>query len=541
MAAARHVLIKCGSGEIDGHAFCLGLDSIRNLTNQVTFLIRRAIFRSGHMPKRQGRILLNICSLGELIDMYHSHKATRLHDKVYALFGMCSDDLTAAGLEPNYTLRWKKLMRRVVKFILGNHVSVDTWNDKERAVIKLKGSVLGRVSEVQTDDSSSRQTLEATFNTSEQLGHIRSGSARWTLPTSAKLIQQGDIICLLQGASKPTIVRLRKDHFAIVMIVADPPTHIQTEASAVKWSELSQSAAFTREFLLVWDWQISSEEFQDPGKYNSYMQTNRLQLDVKTGLKYRLNNATKIWYISLILGDLGEYKEAEGRFRVAVEDYKREIKEEHGHELQSRYGLTPLCWAAGNGYNVIVDLLLTKDEISRDLKDSQYGRTPLSWAAGNGHEAVVKLLLETGKVDVDSKDRQYGRTPLSWAAENGNKAVVKLLLETGKVEVDSKDEYSQTPLSWAAGNGHEVVVKLLLETSKVKVDSKDKRSQTPLSRAAGNGHEAVVKLLLETGKVEVDSKDEGYGRTPLSWAARNGHEAVVKLPLETRERARSRS
>jgi hypothetical protein len=96
-----------------------------------------------------------------------------------------------------------------------------------------------------------------------------------------------------------------------------------------------------------------------------------------------------------------------------------------------------------------------------DAKDD-YGRTPLSWAAENGHETVIKLLLATGEVDVDSKDTEYGRTPLSWAASNGHEAVVKLLLETGKVDVDSKDtEYGRTPLWWAARNGHEAVVKLL--------------------------------------------------------------------------------
>ena len=53
------------------------------------------------------------------------------------------------------------------------------------------------------------------------------------------------------------------------------------------------------------------------------------------------------------------------------------------------------------------------------------GRTALSWAARNGHEAVVRLLLEK-VVSVDSKDG-YGRTALSWAAEKGHKAVVTLL------------------------------------------------------------------------------------------------------------------
>jgi len=65
------------------------------------------------------------------------------------------------------------------------------------------------------------------------------------------------------------------------------------------------------------------------------------------------------------------------------------------------------------------------EDIDLDSKDT-YGRTPLSWAAANGHEAVVKLLLLEKAVDVDSKD-DYGQTPLSWAAEGGHEAVVKLL------------------------------------------------------------------------------------------------------------------
>ena len=62
--------------------------------------------------------------------------------------------------------------------------------------------------------------------------------------------------------------------------------------------------------------------------------------------------------------------------------------------------------------------------VDQDSKD-RCGQTPLSWAARNGHEAVVVLLLEK-VTDVDSKDN-YGRTPLSWALENDHEVVAVLL------------------------------------------------------------------------------------------------------------------
>lgn len=79
---------------------------------------------------------------------------------------------------------------------------------------------------------------------------------------------------------------------------------------------------------------------------------------------------------------------------------------------------------------MLVVLLLATDGADLNSKDTQCGRTPLSWAAENGHEAVVKLLvlLATDGVDPNSKDIEWGRTPLWWAAKNGHEAVVKLLL-----------------------------------------------------------------------------------------------------------------
>ena len=48
-------------------------------------------------------------------------------------------------------------------------------------------------------------------------------------------------------------------------------------------------------------------------------------------------------------------------------------------------------------------LLLATDKVKIYDRDRQ-GRTPLPWAVGNGYEVVVKVLLATSKVKINKKD-----------------------------------------------------------------------------------------------------------------------------------------
>ena len=91
---------------------------------------------------------------------------------------------------------------------------------------------------------------------------------------------------------------------------------------------------------------------------------------------------------------------------------------------------------------------------------SSSGRTPLSWAAQEGFEAVVRLLLEQHGVDVDNEDVEYHQTPLGRAAEMGHETVVRLLLENG-AKVEAKTAAGWTALDCASFYGHKVIVQLL--------------------------------------------------------------------------------
>jgi len=196
------------------------------------------------------------------------------------------------------------------------------------------------------------------------------------------------------------------------------------------------------------------------------------------------------------------------------------------------FGRTPLAWAAHNGHEEVVKLLLGREEVDPDKLDLD-GHTPLSLAAWGGYEGVVKLFLGREEVNPD-KPNNYGQTPLSLAAWDGHEGVVRILLEREEVNPDKPGNDGRAPLSYAAYYGHEGVVKILLEREEVNPDRLDTYNQTPLSDAARGGHEGVVKMLLGQEEVNPDRSDNS-GRTPLSFAALFGHEGVAEMLLGREE------
>ena len=196
-------------------------------------------------------------------------------------------------------------------------------------------------------------------------------------------------------------------------------------------------------------------------------------------------------------------------------------------ELKDDLGWTPLIWAAMNGQEAVVRLLIERDDVDINAKDRD-GRTPLIFAVVNGHEAVARLLIERDDVDINAKD-SIGWTPLICAAKSGHEAVVRLLIERDDVDINARGgTYGQTPLIYAASYGHMAVVRLLIERDDVDINAKDSIGQTPLICAAKSGHEAVVWLLIERDDVDINAEDIG-GQSVLTLAAKVGYSTIVRL------------
>ena len=249
---ARDIRVLCGSAEINGHAFGFALRGDKNpAVRAMSHNIGEALFR-----RQDGTDMRKELSLGELIDVYHTHDATLRHDKIYALLGVSSDGSGAKDLLPNYELPWEALFERLIKHVLSAHVSVRIGQDKDTAVIQAKGWVLGRVHEVQSSVRN-RHTLSIYFTGDGfwiERWQREGRDTLWTVRDSAKDVRKGDIVCQLQGAREPIIIRHCQYHFDIILLRA---TCIGSKTFPPEYKPPMQKRP-ARNLNLVWSWKKSS-------------------------------------------------------------------------------------------------------------------------------------------------------------------------------------------------------------------------------------------------------------------------------------------
>jgi ankyrin repeat protein len=119
-------------------------------------------------------------------------------------------------------------------------------------------------------------------------------------------------------------------------------------------------------------------------------------------------------------------------------------------------------------------MLLGRGNVSPDQADTKYGLTPLSWAAVHGRERVAKILLERPDVNPNREDTKYGYTPLSWAAVHGHEKVIKVLLESKDVHTATPANMNQSSLPSSLSKGHDRVVMPLLELGGINYDPADR-------------------------------------------------------------------
>lgn len=310
VAAARHIVVSCGTSEIDGYVFGSGLTVLkrhpivhlnsRPLIDRVIYLMGGAIFRPKTMSVDSlGRAALNIAPLGELIDMYHAHEATEHHGKVFALLGMGSDNPVAAGLLPDYKLSWEVLFKQLVHFLLGRDVSVETWPGTEIALIESKGCVIGKVASLNVSDDDSRQDVN--IITSKNMTGPLSPKTRWTTPMSAKPVQVGDLVCLLHGAAKAVVVRPYDDHFSVIRVTV--PLEMEQPITT-----------FVHDFRLIWDWKMDTSGDQKHPK-----------TVIPEAVGGHLSKTIRSEKATGILEDAEEYQKAEEKFQKAVSGYTRAL------------------------------------------------------------------------------------------------------------------------------------------------------------------------------------------------------------------------
>jgi ankyrin repeat protein len=228
--------------------------------------------------------------------------------------------------------------------------------------------------------------------------------------------------------------------------------------------------------------------------------------------------------------------------KIIGEDF---VKWNVGFNNPTRNGMLPIHCAAKGGNVGMTELLLDLEGVDINAVD-HIGWTPLHYAAWNGRDEIVRLLLgRDARYDIEDK---FGATALLRASQNNRRSTVKLFasmlpnilyhaVQTGNItivrillendiDLNTYNDDHETPLHIACRGGHLDIIKSLL-VHKANPNLPDKDHRTVLHNAVRIGKLEIVKLLAERG-VEMEI---GCGKkyTALHYAALEGHTEITRF------------
>ncbi|KAM6478850.1 hypothetical protein HDV62DRAFT_370078 [Trichoderma sp. SZMC 28011] len=160
-------------------------------------------------------------------------------------------------------------------------------------------------------------------------------------------------------------------------------------------------------------------------------------------------------------------------------------------------GRTAASYFAESGQQQSLQRLVDMDA-DLDLADFD-DMTPLAYAASNGHEDIVRLLLETDRVEL--KPSYSGEKNALWLAVDQNHMdIIEQFIDKG-VDVRLRNHKDHGLLDLAIRRGHHSLVTLLLKRD-LKIEQN--RPIHPLIWAAWRGFTEIMQLFVKDNAIHKD-------------------------------------
>lgn len=189
------------------------------------------------------------------------------------------------------------------------------------------------------------------------------------------------------------------------------------------------------------------------------------------------------------------------------------------------FGYTPMHWAALQGHEQIVAMLLNATGI--DVHPRCNFQSPLRKAVERRRIPVIKLLLAHPDTRVNALED--GFSCLYVAVRKGYHDVVELLLNATGIDVNIASRGTkETAMHVAASTGRLSMIKTLLAAPGIKVNARDRRLWSPLHHAVHSDRLTIVQALLEDRRVNSNAKDM-YGRKPAALARQGRNHAIAEM------------